>query len=107
MTSISSFFSFSSLNANVPLLAIVPRLFSRSSLFIPQPLSLIVSSLFSLSILIFELLIVNKSTKDIANNLQISEKTVRNHISNSMQKLGVKGRASAVIELLKLGEISL
>ena len=56
---------------------------------------------------IFELLILNKTTKDISNELGISEKTVRNHISNAMQKLNVKGRASAVIELLKLGEISL
>ena len=56
---------------------------------------------------IFELLIKNQSTKDIADDLNISEKTVRNHISNAMQKLGVKGRASAVVELLKLGEISL
>lgn len=56
---------------------------------------------------IFELLILNKTTKDVANILNISEKTVRNHISNAMQKLGVKGRASAVVELLKLGEISL
>lgn len=56
---------------------------------------------------IFELLIKNESTKDIADDLKISEKTVRNHISNAMQKLGVKGRASAVVELLKLGEISL
>ena len=56
---------------------------------------------------VFELLIKNKTTKEIAEELFISEKTVRNHISNSMQKLGVKGRASAVIELLKLGEIKL
>ena len=56
---------------------------------------------------VFDLLILNKSTSDIAKNLNISEKTVRNHISNVMQKLGVKGRASAVVELLKLGEISL
>lgn len=56
---------------------------------------------------IFELLILNKTTKDIAEELEISEKTVRNHISNTMQKLGVNGRASAVVELLKLGEISL
>lgn len=56
---------------------------------------------------IFEMLIQNKTTKDIASYLDISEKTVRNHISNAMQKLNVKGRASAVIELLKLGEISL
>ena len=53
------------------------------------------------------MLIVNKTTKDISKELSISEKTVRNHISNAMQKLGVKGRASAVVELLRLGEISL
>lgn len=56
---------------------------------------------------VFELLIKNYSTAEIAKILEISEKTVRNHISNSMQKLGVKGRASAVIELLKLGELSI
>ncbi len=56
---------------------------------------------------VFELLVLNKSTKEIAEFLGISEKTVRNHISNAMQKLGVKGRAQAVVELLKLGEITL
>jgi len=56
---------------------------------------------------VFELLIKNKSTNEIAEELEISEKTVRNHISNAMQKLGVKGRAGAVVELLKLGELSL
>lgn len=56
---------------------------------------------------VFELLIKNKSTNEIALELNISDKTVRNHISNAMQKLGVKGRAGAVIELLRLGEIKL
>ena len=56
---------------------------------------------------VFELLIKSKTTSEIAKLLNISEKTVRNHISNAMQKLGVKGRAGAVVELLKLGEISL
>ena len=56
---------------------------------------------------VFTLLIQNKTTKEIAKYLKISEKTVRNHISNAMQKLGVKGRAAAVVELLKLKEISL
>ena len=56
---------------------------------------------------VFDLLVSNKSTEQIAEKLGISEKTVRNHISNVMQKLGVKGRAGAVIELLKLKEISL
>lgn len=56
---------------------------------------------------VFELLVLNKSTKDIAKFLGISEKTVRNHISNTMQKLEVKSRSQAVVELLKLGEISI
>ena len=56
---------------------------------------------------IFEKLIQNYSTKEIALSLNISEKTVRNHISNTMQKLSVKGRASAVVELLRLGEIKI
>ena len=51
---------------------------------------------------VFSLLVKNMSTKDIANTLSISEKTVRNHMSNAMQKLGVKGRAQAVVELIKL-----
>lgn len=56
---------------------------------------------------IFSKLINNRSTKQIATELFISEKTVRNHISNVMQKLGVNGRASAVVELIRLGEISI
>ncbi len=56
---------------------------------------------------VFSLLVMSKTTKDIADILDISEKTVRNHISNVMQKLGVKGRSSAVVELLKLKEIHL
>lgn len=56
---------------------------------------------------VFELLVNGLTTKEIAESLKISEKTVRNHISNVMQKLGVKGRANAVIELLKLNEITL
>lgn len=56
---------------------------------------------------VFSLLVKNYTTKEISNELGISEKTVRNHISNAMQKLGVKGRAGAVVELIRLGEISL
>lgn len=56
---------------------------------------------------VFKLLVLNKSTKEIASTLKISEKTVRNHISNTIQKLGVKGRAGAVVELVRLGEITL
>lgn len=56
---------------------------------------------------VFKLLVQNKNTTDIANELNISEKTVRNHISNVIQKLGVKGRSGAVVELLRMKEISL
>ncbi len=56
---------------------------------------------------VFNLLILNKTTTEIATTLRISEKTVRNHISNTIQKLGVKGRAQAVIELIKLGELNI
>lgn len=56
---------------------------------------------------IFKLLIENKTTKEIGDILFISEKTVRNHISNVIGKLGVKGRAQAVIELVRMEEISL
>ena len=56
---------------------------------------------------IFELLITGQTTKDVANLLNISDKTVRNHISNVIQKLDVTGRAQAVIELLRMGELKL
>lgn len=51
---------------------------------------------------IFELLVQNIETYDIAQKLHISEKTVRNHISNVIQKLGVTNRTSAILELIKL-----
>ena len=56
---------------------------------------------------VFNLLIKGLDTLEIADELSISEKTVRNHISNAMQKLGVKGRAQAVVELLRMNIISL
>ena len=56
---------------------------------------------------VFILLIDGYNTRDISYKLGISEKTVRNHISNVIQKLGVAGRAVAVVELLKLNELSL
>ena len=57
---------------------------------------------------VFELLVLNKTTTEIAEFLGISEKTVRNHISNTIQKLGVnRWGAQAVVELIKLGEITI
>lgn len=56
---------------------------------------------------IFNLLVQNYSTKEIAKELGISEKTVRNHISNVIQKLGVNSRIQAVFELIKLEELKI
>ena len=56
---------------------------------------------------VFELLIMNKSTFEIADLLFISEKTVRNHISNVIQKLGVTCRSQAIVELIRMEEIAL
>lgn len=56
---------------------------------------------------IFELLVKKYDTTDIALKLNISEKTVRNHISNVIQKLGVKGRSQAILELIHIEELSL
>ena len=56
---------------------------------------------------IFELLIHNFDTEEISMKLHISSKTVRNHISNVIQKLGVKGRSQAILELIKMKELSI
>lgn len=56
---------------------------------------------------IFRYLIDDFTTRDISMRLGISEKTVRNHISNVIQKLGASSRSGAVIELIKLNEFSI
>ena len=56
---------------------------------------------------VFELLVLNKTTTEIAEFLGISEKTVRSHIWDTIQELGVKGRGQAVVEWIKLGEITI
>lgn len=55
---------------------------------------------------IFLMLTCKENTEEISKRLGISEKTVRNHISNVIQKLGVKGRNEAMKELIKIGELS-
>ncbi len=56
---------------------------------------------------IFNLLLENLTTKQIGEKLNISDKTVRNHISNVILKLDVKGRSQAIIELIRYNEIKL
>ena len=56
---------------------------------------------------IFSYLIHDYTTKEISKLLSISEKTVRNHISNVIQKLGTNSRSGALLELIKLNEFSI
>ncbi len=56
---------------------------------------------------IFELLLCNYSIIEIAKMFNISDKTVRNHISNVIQKLDVSDRCQAIIMLLKMNELYL
>ena len=56
---------------------------------------------------IFTLLVKQYDTEKISKTLNITTKTVRNHISNVIQKLGVKGRSQAILELIKMEELSL
>lgn len=46
---------------------------------------------------VFDLLVSNYDTKEISEKLNISEKTVRNHISNVILKLAVKGDRKSVV----------
>ena len=56
---------------------------------------------------IFELLVQNFDTEEIADKLKISSKTVRNYISNVIQKLGLKSRSQAILELIRQKEIKI
>ena len=56
---------------------------------------------------IFDYLLQYYTTQEIALKLNISQKTVRNHISNVILKLNVKDRTQAVLELIRLQEIHL
>ncbi len=56
---------------------------------------------------VLELLAQGMSNKELANELYISEKTVKNHVSNVLTKLSVNDRTQAVIVGLKKGLVSL
>ena len=49
----------------------------------------------------------NMTQKQLADLMNISDKTVRNHISNVILKLNVNSRTQAVIELLRCKQINL
>ena len=56
---------------------------------------------------VLQLLAEGKSNRAISLALEISEKTVKNHVSNVLQKLNVKDRSQAVVISIKNGWVEL
>jgi DNA-binding NarL/FixJ family response regulator len=56
---------------------------------------------------ILKLVAIGLANKQIAYRLKVSEKTVRNHISNIYEKLGIQGRSQAVIYAARKGLVEL
>ncbi|MDN4526115.1 response regulator [Fictibacillus fluitans] len=52
---------------------------------------------------VLQLLADGKSNRGIGEDLFISEKTVKNHVSNILQKMNVNDRTQAVVEAIKNG----
>jgi DNA-binding NarL/FixJ family response regulator len=56
---------------------------------------------------VLERLVRGASNKAIAANLNVSENTVKTHISHIFAKLGVQSRAEAVAAAIQRGMVSL
>ncbi len=52
---------------------------------------------------VLQLMAEGKSNRAIGDRLYISEKTVKNHVSNILQKMKVQDRTQAVVEAIKSG----
>lgn len=52
---------------------------------------------------VLQLMTDGKSNRGIGESLYISEKTVKNHVSNILQKMNVDDRTQAVVEAIKSG----
>lgn len=56
---------------------------------------------------VLQLLAEGKSNRAVAESLEISEKTVKNHVSNILQKMNVKDRTQAVVRAIKNGWVQM
>jgi NarL family two-component system response regulator LiaR len=54
---------------------------------------------------VLRLLATGQSNKEIARNLSINESTVKSHVSNILNKLGVQGRTQAALHAVRIGLI--
>ena len=55
---------------------------------------------------VLRLMAQGQSNKQIARSLQISEKTVKTHVSNILSKLGVQSRTQATLYAIRIGLVS-
>ncbi|SHK14590.1 two component transcriptional regulator, LuxR family [Anaerobranca californiensis DSM 14826] len=58
-------------------------------------------------LVVYKLMAEGKSNKEIGDQLNISEKTVKNHVSRVFKKLGVYDRTQAVVKGIKEGFVKL
>ncbi|MFZ3576897.1 response regulator [Virgibacillus sp. DJP39] len=56
---------------------------------------------------VLQLLAEGKSNRGVADSLYISEKTVKNHVSNILQKMNVNDRTQAVVAAIRKGWVEL
>ena len=56
---------------------------------------------------ILKLMALGQANKQIAKRLEISEKTVRNHVSHMYEKLGIYERSQAVLYAVRKGLVEL
>jgi len=54
---------------------------------------------------VLRLMVAGYSNREIADAFEMSEGTVKNHVSNILSKLGVRDRTRAVLKALELGTI--
>jgi DNA-binding NarL/FixJ family response regulator len=52
-------------------------------------------------------LVQGRSNKQIADEIFVSEKTVKNHLNHLFKKLGVKNRTEAVVKAIERGLVSM
>ncbi|ASN04718.1 response regulator [Virgibacillus necropolis] len=56
---------------------------------------------------VLQLLAEGKSNRGVADSLYISEKTVKNHVSNILQKMNVNDRTQAVVSAIRKGWVEI
>lgn len=87
--------------------SVAGKLFSRLALNTPAPDTLITQTLTERDLDVLRLIARGLSNADIAQRLSLSEGTVRNYVSQVLEKLGVTDRTQAAVIALRHGLVDL